>query len=225
MIINFLGDSITMGVGATSHDLCFVSLLKKKFPQHEILNQGISGTRIARQDEIYNPKNYVLLDCDSYSFNLDFNVRIPNLKRNSDYVFVFGGTNDWGHGSAPFGNLSDDTPYTYCGAVRKLFTELSKKFGKDKVKVIIPLYRFDDWHKKGGDSDWLPHSDKMLTDYCDVQISICNELGIEYLDYRNELGHPNNDKNEGYFKDGLHPNDKGHQLLADLLSKVIEKFC
>ena len=46
MKINFLGDSITEGVGASAPENNYVSLVGKK-TGHEVINYGISGTRIA----------------------------------------------------------------------------------------------------------------------------------------------------------------------------------
>ncbi len=48
MIISFLGDSITEGVGATSRENRFSSILCRKVGAVEE-NYGLSGTRIARQ--------------------------------------------------------------------------------------------------------------------------------------------------------------------------------
>ena len=46
--INFLGDSITEGVGASTPEKCFVSQIAQK-TKAICNNYGISGTRIAKQ--------------------------------------------------------------------------------------------------------------------------------------------------------------------------------
>ena len=51
--IAFLGDSITEGVGASSPDAFYHSVLKEKCGLAEALNYGISGTRVSRQKKTY----------------------------------------------------------------------------------------------------------------------------------------------------------------------------
>ena len=48
--------------------------------------------------------------------------------RDVDAVVVFGGTNDYGHGDAKFGNIDDECVNTYCGAINSLITKLKKDF-------------------------------------------------------------------------------------------------
>ncbi len=38
------------------------------------------------------------------------------MDNDADIIIVFGGTNDFGNGDAPFGEMSDRTPYTFYGA-------------------------------------------------------------------------------------------------------------
>ena len=49
---------------------------------------------------------------------------------------------------------------------------------------------------------------------------------IPLLDFYNDLGiNPNNDEdNKSYFADGLHPNDKGHSLIADKIISFLENL-
>ena len=62
MRLLFLGDSITEGVGASAPENVYVNLVAKTM-QFEVVNYGISGTRIARQT---NPTVYAT------RWNLDF---------------------------------------------------------------------------------------------------------------------------------------------------------
>ena len=48
-IINFLGDSITEGVGVEKTENIFHQIIKEKYGLKEAENYGISGTRIAKQ--------------------------------------------------------------------------------------------------------------------------------------------------------------------------------
>ncbi len=55
--VNFLGDSITQGVGASSLETRFTDVFAREFGLKAVNNYGISGTRIARQQhpETDNP--------------------------------------------------------------------------------------------------------------------------------------------------------------------------
>ena len=126
MIISFLGDSITEGVGATSRENRFSSVLCRKVGAIEE-NYGLSGTRIARQRVHYGDVP-----------DEDFIIRTRWMDPKADFVFVFGGTNDFGHGDAPIGQKGDDTPFTFYGAMKQLCDILLEKYGKDKVCFILP---------------------------------------------------------------------------------------
>lgn len=93
MKVIFLGDSITEGVGASSGANKYVNKVAE-FCKAEVKNFGVSGTRIARQT---TPSEYIL-------FDYDFQMRVEVMSKNVDKVFVFGGTNDYGHGDAKIGS-------------------------------------------------------------------------------------------------------------------------
>ena len=111
--INFLGDSITEGVGATDPEAMYVNIVKHDAELAEARNYGISGTRIARQS---NDEGSAY--CDRYK----------KMDDDADVVVVFGGTNDFGHGDAPLGTMADRTPDTFYGALHCLYTALTEKY-------------------------------------------------------------------------------------------------
>ena len=93
MKISFLGDSITAGCGATEYKKCYVALLGDKYG-FEAKNFGIGGTRISRQKE----------KSENEIYDRDFVGRVDGIDKDSDFVFVFGGTNDsWA--DAPLGDM------------------------------------------------------------------------------------------------------------------------
>lgn len=115
MKILFLGDSITAGAGLNTKEEMFTALVGK-MTKAEVKNYGIGGTRIARNSQS---------SADS-SFDEDFLKRAEKMDKKADLVFVFGGTNDYGHGDAPIGEISDETPYTFYGAMNLLIRYLEK---------------------------------------------------------------------------------------------------
>ena len=73
--IAFLGDSITEGVGASSPETNYVSLVGKK-TGHEVINYGVSGTRIAKGASV----NCIVTDKDVFvteGVNLSGNNNMP----------------------------------------------------------------------------------------------------------------------------------------------------
>ena len=100
--VNFLGDSITEGVGASCECNRYTDVLAREFGLLRANNYGVSGSRIARQTVMTDEPH-----------DRDFCMRMSEMDENADAVVVFGGTNDYGHGDAPLGVPSDRTPFTF----------------------------------------------------------------------------------------------------------------
>ena len=128
MKLLFLGDSITQGVGASSDDKNYVNLVGKEL-DCEVVNYGVSGTRIGRQSRVY---------CHTL-WNYDFRLRAQIMDSVADIVFVFGGTNDYGHGSLYLGDVNTRTPNTFCTELRLLIEDMIAKYGREKLCFLLPL--------------------------------------------------------------------------------------
>ena len=61
--------------------------------------------------------------------------RLP-LVLDGDITIIFGGTNDYGHGDAPFGSFTDRTEQTFCGAVHVLCEKLINRYPESKIIFI-----------------------------------------------------------------------------------------
>ena len=205
MVINVLGDSITEGALASSIDKTFVAVLSDLL-NCKVNNFGIGGTRIARQLAPYpDPR-----------FDLFFGSRVKDMP-DADLVVVFGGTNDYGHGDVPIGEKEDDTPDTFYGGLNYLISELLRKYDKDKLLFILPIYRVNEDDPLGDhyrDFVTLP-----LQGYRNIIAEVLQSNGIEYLDIKDKIGRPGEND---LFGDGLHPNDKGHRLIAKILTDYIK---
>ena len=213
MKLLFLGDSITQGVGASTYKNCYVSLVGEKL-NCEVVNYGVSGTRIGRQEYITH---------NSTIWNYDFRLRAQIMDEQADKVFVFGGTNDYGHGRLILGNIADKTPNTFCSELRLLIEDLLIKYGKEKLCFILPIHRFDEHgvQCKGeqGDEYGAP-----LVEYVESMRLIIKEYGIDILDlYENGISKPLVNTGDEYTVDGVHPNDKGHRLIAERICEYINK--
>ena len=206
--INFLGDSITMGVGASSVEKTFHQLLKEKAGLAEARNYGIGGTRFAIQHNKENPK---------YDYH-SFSERFDRLPGDADAVVVFGGTNDYGHGDAPLGVSSDRTPETFYGACHYLFSGLVKKYIGKPVVIVTPLHRVDELK---GDA-----TEQSLKTYVDIIREVAGIYSLPVLDLFKESGLQPlvPEIKELYFVDNVHPNDNGHALIAHKLLKLLENL-
>lgn len=199
--INFLGDSITEGAGASEHSKCYVSQFAK-MSGAVCRNYGIGGTRIAKQGApSQNPR------CDLY-----FRSRIDEMDSDADIIVVFGGTNDYGHGDAPLGNMDDRTDDTFYGALHSLYRELIEKYSESLIVVMTPLHRLNECNLSGGGK--VP-----LKTYVEIEREVAEYYSLPVLDLFSGSGiQPNVEIMKFKFMpDGLHPNDAGHKILAKKL--------
>ena len=207
--INFLGDSITEGAGTSSPDRMFTMLIEREYGAI-CQNYGIGGTRIARQKTATVEK-----------WDRDFISRVPEMDNDADIVVVFGGTNDFGHGDAPLGTMSDRTPYTFYGALHCLYTALTEKYPGVPVVILTPLHRLNEDSPKG---DNKPEPVGTLKEYVNIIREVAEYYSFPVLDLYKESGlQPKVPViQQKYIPDGLHPNDDGNAILAHKIARFLE---
>ncbi len=203
--INFLGDSITEGAGATTPDGAYHQIIKKNYGLAKANNYGIGGTRIARQ----------VVPSEQTRYDYTFEMRADIMDRNVDAVVVFGGTNDYGHGDAKFGSFEDECVSTYCGAVNSLITKLEKDFPDAEIVFMTPIHRV-------AENEPSKATGKILADYADAMRKICKKRNIKLIDLF-ELNNMD-PYDENLFVDGLHPNDAGHTVLGEIVAQELLKL-
>ena len=135
--INFLGDSITEGVGTKGEGKIYWELLAER-EGCICRGYGIGGTCIARQQV---PSKYE-------RHNLYFRPRVAEMDPDADVIVVFGGTNDYGHGDAALGRMSDRTDDTFYGALHNLFIDIINKYPKAALVVMTPLHRREEEERR-----------------------------------------------------------------------------
>ena len=203
--INFLGDSITEGVGASAPDKIYLNVLKEMAELSCVRNYGISATRYANQT-----------DPDDTVGNA-FSDRFYEMNNNADVVVVFGGTNDYGHGDAKMGSFDDRENNTFYGACHVLFSGLIKKYPESEIVIMTPLHREYDYMKS-------EKTGKTLKEYVDVIKEVAEYYSIPVLDLFSMGGLQPNiaEIKEKYVPDGLHPSDMGNKKIAERLYSFLK---
>lgn len=203
----FLGDSITEGVGVSCTENRYTDVFKKITGVGEIKNYGISGTTIAK---------YITTNKNEKSEPNSFCERFDGMDDETDIVVVFGGTNDFGHGTAPFGEITDRDMYTYIGSLHYLMGNLINKYPMATIVFMTPLHRHDEY--KPNESNNLT-----LKPYVDAMKEVANYYSIPILDLYAVSGiYPYIEKNmQAWCPDGLHPNDAGAERIAQRLASFL----
>ncbi len=212
LIVNVLGDSITEGSAASKPENCFVGLLKNKYGFKKVNGFGVGGTRIARKRVPSAVAKYDECFLDRFEKMGD-----------ADIVIVFGGTNDWGHGDCLLGNTDDEDEYIFCGAVNSLINKLQARYPNSYVFFITPLHRKNDENVFGEGRKTVQSAP--LSAYVDALRSVLEKRGIPYLDLFNDadMCDPSTLFEKILFRDGVHPCDYGHSLIAEKIVKFLAK--
>lgn len=191
MTANFIGDSITYGAYGN-----YVEGVKSRLGLATARNYGVGGCLIASsdQDAQYTPV-----------------VKRWDTMEDADIIFVFAGTNDFAH-QIPLGDPSSTDITTFNGALNTIMDGLRTKYPDKLVIFSSILHRFND---------------TALTikadEYRNAIKERCESKKFVFYDaYRNS----GFDFVKGYYdhvltNDGLHPNQKGADILARKISAFI----
>lgn len=212
--ILFLGDSITQGVGVANPDNIFVNRIASKTGAI-CKNFGVSGTKIQNMIFQYEDK----------ARNESFIQRVDRMDPEADVIVVFGGTNDWGEGDAELGVMEDRDPHTFYGACHTLFTNLINKYPDAEILVLTPLHRRRETLPQ---ADGLRHieNNTILVDYVNIIREVAEYYSLPLLDMwkfgKFQPAVPI--LKEKFMPDALHPNDEGHEILANRIIAALKNL-
>lgn len=203
--INFLGDSITVGRGATAGSIIDYSYVDytSKILNCDFVNYGIGGSTITAGTYGYYPMSERYVDMGE-----------------ADIIFVFGGTNDFRYKPAPLGSPGDmDKDVSFYGALNTLIKGLMEKYPNSRILFSTPLQCYKD-------RDVNTHN-QVLKDYVDAIKVRCENYSIPCLDLWASGNLCPNIPVEKINKiyDGLHPTADFHKnFLAKTVAGFIKQY-
>ena len=207
--INFLGDSITYGVGPSDFSKVYHSLLASR-EGIEARNFGLSASCVAR---------LVLLSYGEVLDKMPMCLRIEDVDPDADMTVIFGGTNDYGLGVPHSAREGDSDIFTFPGAMRMMLGKASKLFPRMEIVFMTPIHRLGEKNPCGFDG-------APLEDYAETIREISAEFDVPVCDlfaYGDFFPDITEDRVK-YAPDGLHPNDEGNDVIARRLAGFLKNL-
>lgn len=199
--IGTIGDSVAKGSGAKTN---FTQMLAKKI-KAKSTNLAVSGATM--------------------STNKENSIYDQATKIKADLIIVQGTDDDWTN-DIDIGTDKTDTK-TFYGAFYSAISKIKSNNPKSKIIVMTPTkqcyIKDGKTIRKDTTKNGLGHT---LADYVDVQIDACNELDIPVYDaYHSTKFKPNIPSyRKSSMPDGVHPNEKGHEVIMYELIKNFYGF-
>lgn len=149
---------------------------------------------------------------------------ISKLGVNPDYIFLFGGTNDFGQ-CKTIGDLN-----FYDTFDRKLFIQavcyqiekIQETYTNAKIVYMTPMQRNYAAQSNSKNPNKVRDSKPFLYEYCDAIKMVCKIYGVQVVDMFNCGIHFYNMKY--YMPDNLHPNVRGMEVIANYVYKNVSLY-
>lgn len=127
-----------------------------------------------------------------------------------ELVVVLAGTND----------IAGNTPLKDLETVAGHLFSMAELARAHDIKVIlcsvVPAAEYP-WRKGKSPDTKIPQLNKMIQDYCDVNHA-------HYLDYFSAMTDGKNGLIESYGYDGVHPDEDGYKVMAELVENAIDQL-
>lgn len=195
-----MGDSIT---NALTINKPYRMWAAEKLNYLNSINYGISSTRVTKPDA--NGESMA--------------TRWEKLPDTLDAAVVMAGVNDYAmNNGVPLGDFDSRDNTTFYGACHQMVKGLSLKFVGKPLLVVPPIMaaRQDKPNQYGF----------ILEDYAQALAKVCKYYSVPTLDLRHTSGvNPNVDQSiiDGWTRggDGVHPNEKYHELLGKRIGNAM----
>lgn len=217
-IIDFLGDSITEGVGVDDRaNDRFTTLIERDCGCKRVNNYGVGGTRIAHQT----------VPSEKARHDYNFCARCWDMDKEADIVCILGGVNDYFHGDATFGKPGDTDRTSFYGALDYLCRTIRELYPNAVPVFFAPAHCRNDLaasistHKPASAPEHRP-----LKDYVDAIMSYAPKYGFHVYSMYDNLGLDPKvpEIREKYTVDGIHFNAAGHRILADRIIEFLKSI-
>ena len=242
--IVFFGDSL---IGNVKDDTAIPVLLSKNMDA-KILNAAFGGSCIASVNSMH--KATVLGDSVNLCSLVDAIVRNDFIYQRSDVVtshmvlpyflgrvnelaavdfnqvdtiLIEQGTNDYNSG-VPLEDENDSfNVETYGGALRYTLSTLQTNYPNSRIVLITPTYCYflDENDNKLKDCHETDFGYGVLDDYVALELQIAREYNVEVIDMFQESP-IQEDTMDIYSSDGLHFDENGRRLLAQILADYLK---
>lgn len=221
--ICLFGDSISKGV--------IIDEIKNRYT----MTKNCFANILKAGDSALDVTNYSMLGCTVSKGKSMIDRHISDVRECEVMVLEYGG-NDSDHSwneiaEDPLGEHLPKTPIAkFESTYRSIIDEL-KEMGKKIVMINLPPideHKYFNWISKGLDKDkillWLGGSDEYIYRWHEIyNVQICNiasEYNIPLIDIRSAFLERRN-YSDYLCSDGIHPNEKGHEIIAGAISQVI----
>ena len=139
-----------------------------------------------------------------------------------EVLLVQYGVNDY-HAGIPMENPEDPfDEYTFGGALRSAISIWREAYPNIRIILLTSTYSWYDYtHLTCEEKD---EGGGILEDYVNAEIRIAEELNVEIIDLYHDLyPHEAWEDEDIYTRDGLHPNEAGRQLLAEIIADYLNR--
>lgn len=211
-VVNFIGDSITEGVGGQIAEdgskISYVNYVQEYLNIGQAMNRGMAG----RMFSDYGRSEY------------SFSVGMKNiLFTTSDVTVIFLGVNDYLSESEGkrFGDQDKNAISTagFCGALRQVLNCLDLYFGEQEVFFVLTYNIGNEVNATYTDLDYTPTQ----ADFMNIIESYVSDRGYHIIDLYNTGFLDASDEAicSAYLTDGVHPNNSGYILLGQHIAAEI----
>ncbi len=210
--INFLGDSITFGIGTSDFEHSYTQVMKKLYGLAEARAYGVSGSRYV----------YQMSEGDEPRVRIDFCHRALSMDREADAVVIFGGTNDFGYGTIPIGIFENREPDTFYGACHTLYRTVLDLFPDSVIAVCTPPHSIDELNGRDGSTYRFGN----LGSFVEVIREVAVYYSLPVIDLYAAVGFQpfTDDSRSRFMPDGIHPNDAGAERIARRIGNFLLSY-